>query len=295
MSLDKSTEERNKYLLIFIPVLFASFLLEIIALQILGTIPLYLTLIKIGLLGYYMSTSFSMKFKNSTRFYLLLILVNVSFLIYNFMSSSDLFLRLFDSSSFSTLYGGNVLIKMLGALLVFFVLVFSFPTPKKAHIAKGEESAVIDLGKSDSSLKWSYIAIPAGLLMGLIGAFLVFLDSTTFPDFNNLGGIISSLPIVIVLSMMNSLAEGVMYRSAFVASLRDSISKKQILIVASIFYGISQFLEMPGGFFGVVFELITGWFMTKSMYETEGFTNAWKMHFIKDFIIFSSLFAVTFL
>jgi membrane protease YdiL (CAAX protease family) len=291
------TKNSNKtdFLFIFIPMLVASLLPEIISYLIFNQVPTAIVFVKIGLIGYFMSTSFAMKVKNSTRFYLILIFINVAQLINATVGTSEFFLSLLDASTFSGVFGGAILLKMLGALLVFFILIFSFNSPSKAFIGRGDDKKTVGDRESDKSLTWKMISIPAGMVMGLVISVLIFAINNASPDFTNLGFIISSLPIIIVLAMLNSLSEGLMYRSAIIASLHNSLTKKQVIIVATTIFALAQFFEPFGGLLGVLVNIVIGYVLSLSVYETGGFKNAWMMHFIKDFIIFSSLLMVTFM
>jgi hypothetical protein len=93
--------------------------------------------------------------------------------------------------------------------------------------------------------------------------------------------------MVLVLAAMNAFAEEMSYRAPQLAALRPGVGGQQALWMTAAFFGIGHFYGVPYGVVGVLMAGFLGWFLGKSMLETQGFFWPWFIHFLQDVAIFA--------
>lgn len=129
----------------------------------------------------------------------------------------------------------------------------------------------------------------SGLLIAAGTLLLTLVTVTGFAQPVSLGRLPPLLPLILLLALVNSFSEGVVYRSSVLGPLREVLPKEQVLLVSAAFFGIAHYYGAPRGVLGVIMSGALGWYMGRSMYETEGFVCAWIIHFIQDVVIFSTV------
>jgi len=102
------------------------------------------------------------------------------------------------------------------------------------------------------------------------------------------------LPIAIVFSFINSFTEEILMRLGLIVSLKGVVSERKIPIYCGLIYGVTQYWSAPGGFLGVITGAALGWFLAKSVLETRGLFWAWLIHFVRDVVVYSSFFSLSF-
>lgn len=118
---------------------------------------------------------------------------------------------------------------------------------------------------------------------------LTMFTATGFRREENLGRLLSVLPLVLLFALANSFCEGAVYRSAVVATLSRLLPKNQLVLVGALFLGIGHYDGIPSGPLGALMGSVLGWYMLRSMYETKGFLSSWIIHFMQDAVIFSTI------
>ncbi|MFP4457753.1 MAG: type II CAAX prenyl endopeptidase Rce1 family protein [Clostridia bacterium] len=288
-----NTNEKSGINLIsfFIPLIIASTLPDILVQSISGEVPSLLAIGKIALLAYFTTTEFVMSRQDYSKFILMLIMINIGSLLTSSLESSSMILKILDPNTFTGAVGGPVLSKMAGAFIVLIILVFSYNTPKRAYIARGDLNNKAQLGNTE--LSWKLIAgIVSIIFVVLYFGYMVVSGSIEISD---LGLLTSNLPVIISLAMMSSLAEGIMYRSSLLAALKDSnFSKNLIYLFVGLFYGLASYYFIPGGFINIIIYSTIGYIMAKSSYETEGFVSAWVMNIVVSATLFSAYYLINF-
>ncbi|MBD3304948.1 CPBP family intramembrane metalloprotease [candidate division KSB3 bacterium] len=106
-----------------------------------------------------------------------------------------------------------------------------------------------------------------------------------------LGGVLPSLPAILLMASLNAFNEEFVYRSSVLATLETRIGKKQVGLLSATFFGIAHFWGVPSGFLGIALATFMGWILTKAMLETRGFFWSWWIHFLQDVAIFTFLVA----
>ncbi len=98
------------------------------------------------------------------------------------------------------------------------------------------------------------------------------------------------LPWVIVFSLMNSFTEEMITRFSVVALLDGVIPLAYVYLVSALVFGSVHYFGTPGKIPGVLLAGFLGWFLAKSIGETQGIFWAWFIHFLQDVIIITGLF-----
>lgn len=122
----------------------------------------------------------------------------------------------------------------------------------------------------------------------LITVFVVYLQILKGRKFK-FNTLISALGISLILSILNSLTEEIIFRVIAIEGLSDSWSPKLIAIICGIWFGIPHYFGNPGKVPGVVMATFLGWVSAKSMLETNGIAFAWLLHYIQDVPIIAML------
>jgi len=97
------------------------------------------------------------------------------------------------------------------------------------------------------------------------------------------------LPLIVLLALVNSFCENLVFRSAIMAPLRSVLPKLYVLLASALFFGIAHYEGVPGGILGAIMSGLLGYYISLSIYETEGFASGWIIHFFQDVAIFSTL------
>jgi hypothetical protein len=200
---------------------------------------------------------------------------------------------IFPPGSFSGQFGGSILLKFLGIIPVIGLVLLFYRSPREVYLVKGDLSAKASriswLGIKEGTITWGKLSVISSLLIAAGTILLTVLTVTGFAPPATLDRLPSLLPLIFLLALVNSLSEGVVYRSSVLGSLKNEIPKDSLVIVAAAFFGIAHYYGAPGGIFGVIMSIVLGWYMCRSMYETRGFVAAWIIHFFQDIVIFSTV------
>ncbi len=95
---------------------------------------------------------------------------------------------------------------------------------------------------------------------------------------------------VVVLSLMNSFTEEMITRFSVIALLDTLIPLSYIYLISAIIFGSVHYFGTPGKIPGVFLAGFLGWFLSKSIGETQGIFWAWLIHFLQDVVIITGLF-----
>lgn len=137
---------------------------------------------------------------------------------------------------------------------------------------------------------WKKIGLTIGSIITLATAVVVYfqvafgggLSFRFFPE----------IPLVIILALMNSFTEEVIYRLSYTTIVANEGGDPRIseFLSAIVFGGVHYFGIAPNGIAGALMAGFIGWFLAKSINETKGFFWAWMIHFAQDIVILFFLF-----
>lgn len=97
------------------------------------------------------------------------------------------------------------------------------------------------------------------------------------------------MPLVLLFSFTNSLAEELIFRFGIVGGLSNELPKGTVLIISAMLFGVPHYFGFPSGIIGVIMSGILGYILCKATMETKGLSIAWGIHFVQDIIIFTAL------
>ncbi len=92
---------------------------------------------------------------------------------------------------------------------------------------------------------------------------------------------------IALFSITNSFSEEVIYRLGVIAPLYNIIGTDEIILLSALLFGLVHFGGMPHGLIGMFMAGFLGWFLAKSVIETQGLFWAWLIHFIQDLVIYT--------
>lgn len=199
----------------------------------------------------------------------------------------------FPAGTFATAFGGSIALKVLTLLPIVAVLLLVKRSARDAYLAPGDlrakASAIGWLSIPADTFAWGRLAVLSGFAIAFGTLLLTLLTVTGFALPPNLDRLAPLLPLIVVLALANSFAEGVAYRSAVLGPLTGELPKGTVVLVSAAFFGVAHYYGAPSGVIGVVMSAVLGWFLARSMFETRGFLAPWMIHFLQDVVIFSTI------
>ena len=285
--------DNRQFVVVIVLTLIASMLPEIVSRELAGMDPVGLPFFRLaamllaGILSHFLKHSMVAK-------YTVVLGVIISTEILTKLVFSSLFWQeAFDRSKFVGSFGGSILLKFIGILPVVGILLALFKSPQAVYLVKGDLSIKADgvklLGIKHNSISWGKLAIISAALISLGTLLLTVATVTGTSSILNTGKLVKYFPYVIIFALINSMCEGIVFRSAILGSLENVLPKKQVIWVAAMIFGIGHFYGAPSGILGVVMSVLLGWYMSRSMAETKGFVASWIIHFMQDVVIFSTI------
>jgi membrane protease YdiL (CAAX protease family) len=200
---------------------------------------------------------------------------------------------LFPTGTFEGAFGGTVVLKLLTLVPIAVVLLLATRSPRAGFLTRGDlratASAIGWLGIRADTITWGRLAILSGLAIALGTLALTLLTVTGFALPPNLDRLWPLLPLIVVLALANSFAEGVVYRSAVIGPLAGALPKDAVVLVSAAFFGVAHYYGAPSGAIGVVMSTVLGWFLARATIDTRGFLAPWIIHFLQDVVIFSAI------
>jgi len=284
----------RKLVLVSALILVASLLPDILFRESLGSLPAWWYPIKLVLLSAVtLYILWHVRDRNVAGFGFLLIVITTLDLLQGQAGASAWWQSIFPPQTFVGQFGGSVLLKFLGIIPVLGVLLLLYRSPREVFLVKGDLSTRASrigwLGISEDQISWGKLSVISALLIsaGTLALTLFTVTGTSLTA--ALGRLPSLLPLIILLALANSFSEGVLFRSSVLGPLKEALPKEHLLLVAAAFFGIAHYYGAPRGIVGVIMSGVLGWYMCRSMYETQGFLAAWIIHFFQDVVIFSTI------
>ena len=198
----------------------------------------------------------------------------------------------FDYGTFYGAFASPVLLKLCAALIVVLFLRALFGSFREVFLCKGDLSVFAEpipfLNIKKNQIRWGRLALISGLLISLGTIVLTMVTVTGFGALAGADRLVAFFPAVVLLALINSFSEGVIFRSGVLGPLHRVLPKKELLYLGAAFFGIAHYYGAPSGVLGVFMSGVLGWFLCRSMYETSGFFSSWLIHFLQDVAIFST-------
>ena len=283
-----------KLILVGILTLIASLFPDILVRESVGSLPSWWFLAKgVLLIAVTIYLLIGPRERNLAKYGVVLTAIIAMQMVASHIEVSTWWQSLFPSESFSGQFGGAILLKFLGIIPVVGILLLLYRSPDKVYLVKGDlsvkASRIAWLGIEENKIDWGRLSVISALLIATGTFLLTLLTVTGFSLPSTFGRLPSLLPLIVLFAFVNSLSEGVVYRSAVLGPLKEALPKDYIIMVAAVFFGVAHYYGAPGGIIGVIMSGVLGWYMCRSMYETRGLVAAWIIHFFQDIVIFSTI------
>ena len=284
----------KKFLPALLLMLAASIAADIVLITLTGSCPWWIAILKLGLFLVLLLLSVFVKKMQPYRGLLItFIVILAAQRLFEFLKTIPAFISAFPAGTFAGNFGGTILLKLITVVPVAVTLCFVTGSRKSAYLTRGDLRArarkIGWLGIEGEKITWARLSVISGLLIALGTILLTFVTTIGVTAAHGILLLIGRLPLILLFAAANSACEGIVYRSAILGVLRDSLPKGQTILVSGAFFGIAHYYGVPGGLLGAVMSGILGWFMARSMYETDGFLSSWIIHFMQDVVIFSTL------
>jgi membrane protease YdiL (CAAX protease family) len=183
---------------------------------------------------------------------------------------------------------------LLGLLLLGLTLIGSRITRHDLFLSRGNLSAPaqpIPFVGLRKPIPWTVFGPALLVVFGV--ALPLFLYFMVYPDFTNYGRILSCLPWILLVAVLNAANEEFQFRSVLLAHLRKVVSPAEGAWLTAVLFGLEHYYGQPSGPLGVVMAGIAGWVWARSMIETRGFVWAFFIHLVQDIVILSFLAVAT--
>lgn len=141
--------------------------------------------------------------------------------------------------------------------------------------------------KSDT---WVSFGPTMAVIMGGVTLIVVWIQAGKGKK-PSLAAVAANLPVVVVVSLANSLTEELIFRVTLVQGLAGFNSAWLVALLSAIIFGGLHYFGQPGRIPGVLMAGFMGWLLTWSVIQTGGIFWAWLIHFIQDVIILTIVFA----
>jgi len=284
----------NKLVITVSLTLIASILPDIIIREWTGAVPNWLPFLKLIILfGIGTFCTYLKDIKYLSKYIIVLSTIIFTEILTKFIESTSFWKGTFDTNLFVSNFGGSIILKLIGVILVIGVLVAIYKSPKEVYICKGDLSIKSDeinwLGINKDTISLGKLSVISGILISLGTILLTILTVTGISEYLKTDKLIIYFPIIVIFAIINSFCEGVIFRSAILGSLKNLLPKDQLILIAAMFFGIAHYYGAPSGIVGIVMSGVLGWYMCRGMYETKGFVSAWIIHFMQDVVIFSTI------
>ena len=184
-------------------------------------------------------------------------------------------------------------ITLLAALLFLLVLWSTKTNSFQKYFRKGNIRAKIGpvpmIGlKPKPHENWLHLGRNYTIIISFVTAIIIYFQLFEGSSIS-LNDVLMVLPFSLVFALSNSFVEEIITRFAVVITLKGVVRDKSIQVISALIFGIVHYWGNPGGIIGVLAAAFLGWFLAKSIIETEGIFWAWLIHFCQDLIIFSAL------
>lgn len=135
----------------------------------------------------------------------------------------------------------------------------------------------------------SWLTVGANATAIITLATLVFISLGVWKAKAKPSVILRYLPWITLFSLTNSFAEEIIYRLGVIVPLYGILSVSALSVLSAVLFGLPHYRGVPSGLTGVAMAGVLGWFLTRSVIETQGIGWAWGIHFLQDIVIYSGI------
>lgn len=227
------------------------------------------------------------------RYPVVMMIILLSFALTAYIRGTSWWNPLFQGTDFFSQIAGNIAVKPIGVLPVAAALLLLCGPLSCAYLSIGSLNRKADaipwLGIRAARISWLKLSLISGVLI-MVGTVILSFVTTPGLKFQlHVNRLLTGLPLILLLALVNSFCENLVFRCAIMAPLRCVMPKLFVLLTSALFFGIAHYEGVPGGILGAIMSGVMGYFISLSIYETDGFASGWIIHFFQDVAIFSTL------
>jgi hypothetical protein len=265
---------------------------DIVFNELTGSVPLWLSYTKMGLLLLLLAATLFWRPLRSLRRYF--IVMFAFFALTSLRVSVDFtfpaWQALFGNNPFEARMQAEQTGKLVVALLMIVTMLILGYRHRDFFLVRGDLRAPIDpvplLGFPKRTPWWQF-GLQWSFYIALALAVVQYLNLR--PNADVLLRVLPILPSIFVYAALNAFNEELTYRAPMLATLETTAGSKQALWMSAYFFGIAHYFGTPGGLLGGSLSIFMGWILGKAMVETRGLFWAWWIHFLSDVAIFTFL------
>ncbi len=242
-------------------VVFAAFLVTVVAAPLRGLRPLLAVLLTLG---------------------------GGQWLVFGVLAQADPIRASVDSRAFAVYMPAEVLLNLVVTAGMLAVLTALRRDRRSFFLARGDLAAPV------APIAWlavrpgdSWNAVGRNLALAISLGTLAFLVLSGTPTAGLIGAAASALPAILFAAALNAFNEEVSYKASILSVLEQPLGRRDALRMVAAYFGIAHFYGVPYGLIGVALAWFMGWILARSMAETRGMAWAWFIHFIQDVLIFA--------
>jgi membrane protease YdiL (CAAX protease family) len=288
-----------KKIIIYLSAILVSILPDILVLSYFKSVYSWVLPIKMVLLAALFIFSMSRKDKKPILDFLLVCLAMTVIQFFSDQLKTFAFWKhTFPSATFVTNLSGSMVLKSISVIAVLLVLYVRLKDRKAFFLVKGDlhakASTIKWLGIEGDRIAWGKLALISGILIATVTFIATIMTVTGFKMPSNMTAYLRMLPVILIFAFLNSLFEGIVYRNGILGTLSRLLPKEEAILVAAMIFGMGHYYGAPGGIVGALMSTLLGWYMGRSVLETNGMASAWLIHFMQDTVIFSAFFLFAF-
>ncbi|MCU0523125.1 MAG: CPBP family intramembrane metalloprotease [Anaerolineae bacterium] len=270
--------------------LLASSLGDIVAYELTGGVPLWLSWAKAGLLVALITLgSFWRAIKPLRPFFVILLALAILMGAHGWLLAQPAVVAWQGRQSFAIAALSLQVLEMGVALLLIGVLFVLRRRREAFFLVRGDLDAVAQpvrwLGQKTPGPLSSF-----GLLFTLVvvvAQVLIFIVPLS-PSAGTLRRLLPLAPVIVLLAISNGFNEEVMLRAAPVGPVFEVVGTQNAIWMAAVLFGLSHYIGgIPSGIPGVVITTFLGWFFGKCMVDSKGLFWPWLFHAVQDILPFT--------
>ena len=194
--------------------------------------------------------------------------------------------RLSDNDYLNTHAGYQIALLIL-AVITSFLIYLQNPQNFRIYFSVGNIDAPaapvpwFDIGSNET---WIFVGLYLGAVITLGTLIFVYFQFRRLTV--KLGKLLPYFGWVVVFSLTNAFSEEIIFRLGVISPLSGVLDPGYLMLMSAVIFGLAHFGGMPHGLIGIFMAGFLGWFLAKSVIETEGLFWAWFIHFLQDVVIY---------
>lgn len=257
-----------------------------------GSVPAWLFLSKVGLLGALILVSWLWKPIRVLQAYFIVLLAFMTLLRgMSWLLASPTWAAWGAQKSFAAAALGVQALEIGVAVLLIAILFWLRRRRERFFLVPGDLKANMEpvkwLGQKSPSPLWSFGLVFS--LVVIVAQFFMFILPLS-PSASTLQKLIPLIPAILLLAALNGFTEEVIFRAAPISTIYEVVGKSQAIWMAAVLFGLAHYIGgVPSGIPGVLITTLLGWFFGKCMLDSKGMFWPWLFHAMQDVLPFTLL------